>query len=109
MAVDLEDKALRCEGCRLRPGTGVNGGRVSSLSAENTLRLTALSHNETEVSDASEAAVVGRLGKVSLGVMKKKAESLGRCDGVQTRNRATPNAISKVLTGCGFIGYRRLR
>jgi len=27
---------------------------------------------------ASEAAVVGRLGKFGLGVMKKKAESLGR-------------------------------
>jgi uncharacterized protein len=57
---------------------GEEGSRASSLSAENTLRLTALSDNETEVFYASEAAVVGRLGKFGLGVMKKKAESLGR-------------------------------
>jgi uncharacterized protein len=57
---------------------GEEGSRASSLSAENTLRLTRLSDNETEVFYASEAAVVGRLGKFGLGVMKKKAESLGR-------------------------------
>jgi carbon monoxide dehydrogenase subunit G len=57
---------------------GEEGSRASSLSAENTLRLTALSYNETEVFYASEAAVVGRLGKFGLGVMRKKAESLGR-------------------------------
>jgi uncharacterized protein len=57
---------------------GEEGSRASSLSAENTLRLTALSDNVTEVFYASEAAVVGRLGKFGLGIMKKKAESLGR-------------------------------
>ena len=57
---------------------GEEGGRASSLSADNTLRLTALSDNETEVFYASEAAVVGRLAKFGLGVMKKKAESLAR-------------------------------
>jgi uncharacterized protein len=57
---------------------GEEGGRASSLSAENTLRLAALGDNETAVFYASEATVVGRLGKFGLGVMKKKAESLGR-------------------------------
>jgi len=57
---------------------GEEGSRASSLSAENTLRLTSLSENETEVFYSSEASVVGRLGKFGLGVMKKKAESLGR-------------------------------
>jgi uncharacterized protein len=57
---------------------GEEGGRASSLSAENTLRLTALNDHETEVFYASEATVVGRLGKFGLGIMKKKAESLGR-------------------------------
>lgn len=57
---------------------GEEGSRASSLTAENTLRLTPLGENETEVFYASEAAVVGRLGKFGLGVMKKKAESLGR-------------------------------
>ncbi len=57
---------------------GEEGSRASSLSAENTLRLTALSGDETEVFYASETVVAGRLGKFGLGVMKKKAESLGR-------------------------------
>ncbi len=57
---------------------GEEGSRASSLSAENTLRLIALAESETEVFYASEATVVGRLGKFGLGVMKKKAESLGR-------------------------------
>ena len=57
---------------------GEEGSRASSLTAENTLRLTSLSDNETEVFYASEVALVGRLGKFGLGVMKKKAESLGR-------------------------------
>ena len=57
---------------------GEEGSRASSLTADNTLRLTFLSDNETQVFYASEAAVVGRLGKFGLGVMKKKAESLGR-------------------------------
>jgi carbon monoxide dehydrogenase subunit G len=57
---------------------GEEGGRASSLSAESTLRLTSLGENETEVSYSSEATVVGRLGKFGLGIMKKKAESLGR-------------------------------
>ena len=51
---------------------------ASSLSAENVLRLRSLGDNETEVTYASEVAVVGRLGKFGLGVMQKKAAALGR-------------------------------
>jgi carbon monoxide dehydrogenase subunit G len=40
--------------------------------------LVARGENETEVCYSSEVSVVGRLGKFGLGVMKKKAESLGR-------------------------------
>jgi len=57
---------------------GEEGTRASSLSAENLLRLVARSESETEVWYSSEVSVVGRLGKFGLGVMKKKAESLGR-------------------------------
>ena len=57
---------------------GEEGSRASSLSAENVLRLTALNEQETELFYSSEAVVVGRLGKFGLGIMKKKAESLGR-------------------------------
>lgn len=57
---------------------GEEGSRASTISAENVLRVTERAPNETEVSYASEVSVVGRLGKFGLGVMKKKAESLGR-------------------------------
>ena len=51
---------------------------ASSLSADNVLRLRALGDSATEVTYASEVTVVGRLGKFGLGVMQKKAASLGR-------------------------------
>jgi uncharacterized protein len=57
---------------------GEEGSRASSISAENTLRLVELSASETDVAYSSEVSVVGRLGKFGLGVMKKKAEALGR-------------------------------
>ena len=57
---------------------GEEGGRASSISAENTLRLVELSASETDVTYSSEVSVVGRLGTFGLGVMKKKAEALGR-------------------------------
>lgn len=57
---------------------GEEGSRASSISAENTLRLVELSASETDVTYSSEVSVVGRLGKFGLGVMKKKAEALGR-------------------------------
>jgi len=57
---------------------GEEGSRASSLSTENVLRLAALGPGETEVYYASEISIVGRLGRMGLGVMKKKAESLGR-------------------------------
>jgi uncharacterized protein len=57
---------------------GEEGTRASSVSAESVLRLTARGPAETEVHYASDVSVVGRLGKFGLGVMKKKAESLGR-------------------------------
>jgi hypothetical protein len=57
---------------------GEEGGRASSLAADSTLRLTSLNDGRTEVLYSSEASVVGRLGKFGLGVMQKKAESLGR-------------------------------
>ena len=57
---------------------GEEGSRASSISADNTLRLLARSDAETEVYYASDVSIVGRLGKFGLGVMRKKAESLGR-------------------------------
>lgn len=42
------------------------------------LRLSSLGPDTTELHYSSEVTVVGRLGKFGLGVMRKKAESLGR-------------------------------
>lgn len=57
---------------------GEEGSRASMLSAENRLTLVEIDAGRTEVSYASEVSVTGRLGKFGLGVMKKKAESMGR-------------------------------
>ncbi len=70
---------------------GEEGSRASSVSAENTLRLTSLGEHETEVFYSSEAMVVGRLGKFGLGIMKKKAESLGRDFAANFKQRVEQN------------------
>jgi carbon monoxide dehydrogenase subunit G len=56
---------------------GEEGGRASSLSSENLLRLSAIDAETTELHYSSDVSLVGRLGKFGLGIMKKKAESLG--------------------------------
>jgi len=56
---------------------GEEGGRLSQISAQNVLRLTARDKDTTEVYYASDISVVGRLGKFGFGIMKKKAAALG--------------------------------
>jgi uncharacterized protein len=56
---------------------GEEGGKASTLTAQSELRLKALDDGGTEVHYASEVALVGRLGKFGLGIMKKKAKTLG--------------------------------
>lgn len=56
---------------------GEEGSRASMLSAESELTLAPLPGGGTEVRYASEVSVTGRFGKFGLGMMKKKAESLG--------------------------------
>ncbi|MCW5770125.1 MAG: carbon monoxide dehydrogenase subunit G [Rhodospirillaceae bacterium] len=56
---------------------GDEGGRLSSLSATSQLKLEPLADGGTNVAYSSEVSVVGRLGKFGLGIMKKKAKSLG--------------------------------
>jgi carbon monoxide dehydrogenase subunit G len=56
---------------------GEEGTRASVLSAHNELWLTSTGDGATEVRYSSEVSVVGRLGNFGLGVMKKKAKSLG--------------------------------
>lgn len=57
---------------------GEEGSRASTVSSENLLRLEEIDADNTRVFYQAEVSVVGRLGKFGLGVMKKKAESLGR-------------------------------
>jgi carbon monoxide dehydrogenase subunit G len=56
---------------------GDEGGRASRLKATSSLTLKALEANKTEVAYASDINVVGRLGKFGMGMMKKKADSMG--------------------------------
>ena len=55
---------------------GEEGTRASVISSNNELLL-APADGGTEVKYVSEVSVTGRLGKFGLGMMKKKAESLG--------------------------------
>mgnify|MGYP001340302802 CR=1 FL=1 len=55
---------------------GEEGTRASVISSNNELLLAA-AEGGTEVKYVSEVSVTGRLGKFGLGMMKKKAESLG--------------------------------
>lgn len=56
---------------------GEEGTRASVLTAHNELHLRPLDGSGTEISYSSEVSVVGRLGKFGLGVMQKKARTLG--------------------------------
>lgn len=56
---------------------GEEGGRASMLSTKNELRLKDLGNSSTEVYYCSDVSITGRLGKFGLGIMKKKAGSLG--------------------------------
>ncbi|HSG91659.1 MAG TPA: SRPBCC domain-containing protein [Pseudomonadales bacterium] len=56
---------------------GEEGTRASTLSAESELRLEEF-EGGTRVGYVSEVALVGRLGKFGLGILRKKGEALGR-------------------------------
>jgi carbon monoxide dehydrogenase subunit G len=56
---------------------GEEGTRASILNAENLVTLAAVDGERTEVAYRSEVSVTGRLGRFGLGMMKKKAETLG--------------------------------
>lgn len=56
---------------------GEEGSRASMVTARSLLELSEPEPGTTAVRYSSDISVVGRLGKFGLGVMKKKAESLG--------------------------------
>jgi len=55
---------------------GEEGGNASTLQATSEVRLAAVPEG-TRVDYRSEVAVTGRLGRFALGMMKKKAQSIG--------------------------------
>jgi carbon monoxide dehydrogenase subunit G len=57
---------------------GEEHGRASSVSARNELHLERVDANATVVKYASDVTVVGRLGNYGLGLMKKRAQSMGQ-------------------------------
>ena len=57
---------------------GEEGSRASIVSAHNLLQLVPLDDRRTEIRYRSEVSVVGRLGKFGLGMMRKKADQLGK-------------------------------
>jgi len=77
--VDVEATEQRPPGYFAYVTTGEEGGRASRIRAESTLALKPVNDNdqETEVQYTSDINIVGRLGKFGLGMMKKKADSLG--------------------------------
>lgn len=56
---------------------GEEGSRASLITANNILRLLP-TESGTEVYYRSEVSITGRLGKFGLGLMKKKAKTLGK-------------------------------
>jgi carbon monoxide dehydrogenase subunit G len=55
---------------------GDEGGHASNLQADSQVTLAPLLEG-TQVSYRSEVSVTGRLGRFALGMMKKKAQSMG--------------------------------
>jgi carbon monoxide dehydrogenase subunit G len=74
---------------------GEEGSRASILSAKSELTLESVDVG-TEVKYASEVSVTGRLGKFGLGMMQKKAESLGAKFAEAFRNKVEFAAQSQV-------------
>lgn len=76
-AVDIELTERRPPHFLSAMTRGEEGGRLSSISALSELRLAPVPEGGTSVAYSSEVSIVGRLGKFGLGIMKKKAKSLG--------------------------------
>lgn len=75
--VDVEATEQRPPGYFAYVTTGEEGGRASRIRAESTLALKPVNDRETEVQYTSDINIVGRLGKFGMGMMKKKADSMG--------------------------------
>jgi carbon monoxide dehydrogenase subunit G len=59
-------------------GRGVDTEKQSNFNLKNTLTLSPLSDNETEVSYKTEVSITGVLGKFGWGIMKSKAKRMAQ-------------------------------
>jgi carbon monoxide dehydrogenase subunit G len=57
---------------------GDEGGKASNVRADNILTLSSTNDGGTLVAYSSDVTVTGRIAKFGFGVMKKKAQSIGR-------------------------------
>ena len=74
---DLQVEVTRRDATQIWAVTrGEEGGRASTLQADSQISLEPFADG-TLVRYRSEVAVTGRLGRFALGMMKKKAQSLG--------------------------------
>ena len=74
---------------------GEEGGRASSLSSVNVLRLSALDAETTELHYSSDVAVVGHTRQVRPRCHEEKAESLGHDFAVAFRQKIEHAAVGK--------------
>jgi carbon monoxide dehydrogenase subunit G len=79
---------------------GEEGGHASTLQAETRLTLTPAEAGGTVVAYRSDVTVTGRLGRFALGMMKKKAQSMGEefANNLRTRLEALGNGSSSVAS-----------
>ena len=75
--VDFEETEKRPPEYSAYTTRGEEQNRASRLKSESTLTLSPLDEGRTQVVYTTDVSIVGRLGKFGLGVMKKKADSMG--------------------------------
>jgi len=89
---------------------GEEGNKASRLKANSSLSLSPLNDHKTGLVYSSDLSIVGRLGKFGLGMMKKKADTMGEefvselrtaIEGPQEAATAEPVAVTKSKPGIG--------
>ncbi|MBM3553928.1 MAG: carbon monoxide dehydrogenase subunit G [Alphaproteobacteria bacterium] len=73
---------------------GEEGGQASMITATNEVHLDDLGGGLTRLRYRSDVSVTGRFGKFALGVMRKKAESMGQDFAKNLRERLSRAATS---------------
>jgi uncharacterized protein len=76
LEVEILSETLNSE-VRFR-SRGEEGGRASTVSSENLLRLVPTGDGRTSVAYSADVLVAGRLGRFGLGVMHKRVSAMGQ-------------------------------